>query len=206
LGDAEQRATLDLVQMMLNPFSQEVHRIGRAITEDTSNLLIDYEPLFACKFGCCPTLLLPSTLLDPETAILVHSRWLDTFEGAAWAWQRILHHPFDPWTRIEEEVQASVQKYVYGNSNPEIELRRLKHHLSEFKALDFARFALSTEHMIPEFQAFSYAWKGSINIQREVGNSVFASRALQFDDFLEWFSVIANSCRFPEGTDARPAN
>jgi hypothetical protein len=40
--------TFDLMQIMLNPWSQEVHRIGRATIQDSSNPLTDYDTLFAC--------------------------------------------------------------------------------------------------------------------------------------------------------------
>ena len=59
--------------------------------------------------------MLPSALLDPETTILIHSQWLRTFVGAAWTWKRIQQHPFDPWTRVEEEIQVSVQGCDLGH-------------------------------------------------------------------------------------------
>ena len=78
--------------------------------------------------------------------------------------------------------------------------------LSESEAYEFATCVLSNEHMTPELQAFTFAWKGSINSQSEQGSSTLASSALQFDDFYEWLSLIASSCRFPEGPNDRPAN
>jgi len=142
LGDAEESWQVDLVQIMLNPFSQGVHRIGRATIEDTPNAVIDYEPLFCRDFGSCPTLLLPSALLDPEPAVLIHSRWLDTFESAAWTWQRIQQHPFDPWTRIKEDIPASVLGFGFRSREAEMEPSHSKRETSGFRALDFARFAL----------------------------------------------------------------
>ena len=55
--------------------------------------------------------------------------------------------------------------------------------LSESEAYEFATCVLSNEHMTPELQAFTFAWKGSINSQSEQGSSTLASSALQFDDF-----------------------
>ncbi len=199
-----QLQTFDLIQIMLNPFVQEVNRIGRATIQDASKPMIDYDTLFSCNFGGCPTLLFPSTLLNHATAVHIHATWLNTFEGAAWTWHRIQQHPIDPWTRIAVDIQSSVRGYgtpwhwtdpaPLGISHP------------EFEAVEFARFALSPEHMIPELQAFCCAWEGSINFQRETGNSDFAEHALQFDDFQEWFTTITNSCRLPEGTNANHAN
>jgi hypothetical protein len=205
LGDLKTSREFDLVEIMLNPFSQSASRIGRALIEPDWNALADYEVLFTVPFGGCPTLMLPNSLLTTEAAIHIHARWLLNFPDARETWDRVRRYPADPWNRVSEEISGGLQGIVRNARVHEEELQS-DHHLTESEARHFAAFALSKEHMTAEIQAFFYAWKASIDFQREQGSGNFATGALQFDEFCTWFSVIAASCRLPEVGNAGHAN
>jgi hypothetical protein len=205
LGDPETSHEFDLVEITLNPFAQPTSRIGRALIEPDWNASADYEALFSIPFGKCPTLMLPTSLLTTEAAINIHARWLLNFPDAGETWERVRRYPADPWNRVSEEIEGGLQR-VGQNTRAQQREGESDHRLKESEAREFAIFALSKEHMTAELQAFFFAWKGSINLQREQGSRAIASEALQFDDFCTWFSLIAASCRLPEVGDARPAN
>ena len=225
LGDPEMSREFDLVEITLNPFAQSASRIGRASIESDWNALTDYESLFSVPFGACPTLMLPSSLLTLDAAVHIHARWLLSFPDAVETWERIRRYPADPWNRVRQEIDGGLQRAIdTARAQRKVESEPVKHladsleallgassnpsthRLKESEAREFAIFALSKEHITAELQAFFFAWKGSINFQREQGSRTFASEALQFDDFCKWFSVIAASCRLPEVRDAKPTN
>src|SRR5437773_8381260 len=200
LGEAKPGHTLQLVEVMLNPFAQEAHRIGSATIPQGGRWcpIDDYAPLLEvpCLRGC-PTLLLRSLWLKNSNAIEIHARWLCRFPDARQRWKMIQKHRSDPWTRIDEEMKAGWRELDSEKIEGETEGP-----LTKSDALEFAKFALSDEHTVPEVQAFAYAWKGSIDFQSESGNGRMASEALQLADFWRWLALLAYSCHFP----AKPKN
>jgi hypothetical protein len=186
LGDRETSREFDLVEIILNPFAQSASRIGYASIGPYSNLSGDYEALFSFPLGACPTLVLPPSLLSTEDAIDIHARWLRNFPGAGATWERIQRFPADPWNRVTEEIHDIVPEQRQSESD---------HRLGESEARKFAIYALSKEHMAAEFQAFFFAWQGSIDFQQEQGGRSLRSEALQLDDFRTWFLLITASCR-----------
>jgi Flotillin len=72
----------------------------------------DFEPLFGLELGGCPSLVLPSCLLEEHEAIAIHARWLAGFRGMRDTWRFIKKYPSDPWTRVNESVNFGFERYT----------------------------------------------------------------------------------------------
>lgn len=188
LGEAKVGQTLDLVELMLNPFSQEAHRVGSATIGETWNPTADCAPLIEVPhLGGCPTLLLPSSQFDSTEAVEIHAKWLLRFPGAGEQWRMIQKYPSDPWNRISEEMndatrEAAVSKTMNSGADGEV---------SWPDAVAFATFVISDKHTFPELQAFMNAWKGSIDFCKMPG-------ALQLDEFGRWLGLISSTTTLVE--------
>lgn len=184
---------VDLVELMLNPFAQEVHQVGRATINERWNLIDDCDSVIrSCSLRGCPTLILPGAGLEDWEAREIHARWLCRFQDAGHRWKMIQAHPYDPWTRIDEEMKDG-----FAALDPKKASAHPQSPLTKAEALDFAGFVLSDQHTMPELQAFMGAWKGSIGFQSQSGDRRLAQSAMPLDGFHPWFSLIAATCRLP---------
>jgi hypothetical protein len=199
IGKFEPNRNLPLVRLMLNPFSQEVTQIGDATVAERWSPLQNFEPLLELAFGACPTLVLPSHLLDDEDALAITARWLAGFDDARETMDRVGAHLGDPWTRVSTEIHQGATDYVAAKLKPEQDSRLpVPLPLTEEEALTFARTVLSYKHFEPEVQAFLYAWKGSIDFQRENGSGRLALSAMSLESVQAWLTACSESCRVPE--------
>jgi hypothetical protein len=198
VGDFAPNRKLPLVRVMLNPFSQEAEQIGDAVFAGRWSPVQDFEPLLRLAAGACPTLVLPSSLLDEDDALTITARWLATFDDARKTMDSVGAHFGDPWTRVGEEVEQATAELV-ATLKPEGDLKLPSlRPLSSEEARAFARSVLSHKHFEPEIQAFFYAWKGSINFQLENGGGRLAHGAMSPESFRTWLIASVQSCRVPE--------
>jgi hypothetical protein len=196
IGEIRADNILPIVQIMLNPFTQWINQIGRATIGRKWWSPGHMEPLLNLRFGSCPTLLLSSSLLESDQAIALHARWLGRFPDAGIIWQSIMAHPGDPWTRIQAQIAATP---AFGeNITTRLKDQEVRISLDESEARKFSEYVLSSDHMRPEFQAFCLAWDGSIEFQRNNGNSHLALEALDLEKFKSALSPVILSCRLPQ--------
>lgn len=196
VGRFEPNQTLPLVHLILNPFSQELKQIGKAVIGERWSPVRDFEPLTRLAFGACPTLVMASDLLDEDESVTITARWLANFDDAGATMESVNAHIGDPWTRVSEEMdRANAALFRGQRDNWNAQTARC---LNEGEALTFARTVLSQKHCGSEIQAFLYAWKGAIDFQREQGGGRLAQRALSPEVFQNWLMACVESCRIPE--------
>lgn len=196
LGRFKPNQTLPLVHLMLNPFSQKLKEIGKAVIGERWSPVRDFQPLTRLAFGACPTLVLASDLLDEDEGTTITAGWLTSFDDARATMESVDAHLGDPWTRVGEDMHRANAALVGGqrdNWNAQPSGR-----LNEAEALTFARTVLSHRHCEPEIQAFLYAWKGAIDFQRDHGGGGLAQCALSPEVFQNWLMACVESCRIPE--------
>ncbi len=89
----DQEHSFEIVEIMLNPFSQEVHRVGCGGMGDSFNTVRDYALLYeTCSLFNCPTLFLPSRAHFDSNAAEIHASWLCRFPDSARKWRMIRKH------------------------------------------------------------------------------------------------------------------
>ncbi len=194
LGVPEAGATLPVAHLTLNPFSPKLRVVGELPVGGELHLWAVLPELFELPFGGCPTLLLPSTLLEPDESLALHARFLQRFPDAREVLARVREYFGNPWDRVSAEVRAVTESALEmlagvgeggaagGDFAP----------LDEEGALELARLLLSEQHMKPELNAFLYAWDGSIRH----GPRDLAS--MSFAEFSAVFAHLGKSCYVPD--------
>ncbi len=192
-GRTDSDRALPVLRLMLNPFMQEVTKIGVARLDRVNNLVAEMQPLLFPEFGSCPTLLVPSALLSSEDAVKLYSMLLSRFDDGLSVLQSVRRFPSDPWKRVKNEVAKSDTQPASAGS------RRL----TEDEATELATAQLAPKNLAAELSAFLFAWRGAIQFQTDAG-SPLAKTALQFDDFVEVFARLAATCELPEPESPSP--
>jgi hypothetical protein len=183
---------------MLNPFTQENTQVGEAVIGDTWQPLRDLQPLLDLPFGSCPSLVLASSYLEEEDSIALYAEFVRRFSDARGVFDRVRKYPGDPWNRVQEDVGR-----VFGDLKkgmPRFGVESQEEPLDYDEAVEFASILLSDKHLLPELQAFLFAWKGAIDFQQKSGSGAMAVGAMNLEAFQVWFDAIARLCRWPETT------
>lgn len=194
-GDPEPGRQLPVIRVLLNPFTQEAETIGLARIGGTWDLASGLPRFFDSIAGSCPTVLMPSAMLDDDEAISLCSEFLQVFDDAFGVLERVRRFPGDPWNRIEKEVGGLGD--VLRQAELGEETGSQQRALTEGEARELATNLLEEENLKQELAAFFYAWSGSIEFQ----SGSLAKNALALEGFAGYFSVIAPSCRVPEMDD-----
>lgn len=184
----EPGATLPVVQLMLNPVSQEVQTVGEIFIADTWRPSTIISQLFRLPFGSCPSLLLPSVFLDQDGAVTLHAEFLKGFPDARRVLEDVKTYYGNPWDRVSMELHRAS-----ANMNKP---RSGKESLKESEAMELSALLLSERHLVPELQAFMYAWKGSIE------HFARGLATLGFDEFVQMFAHLTVNCQIPEQKNA----
>ena len=187
---------LPILHLMLNPFTQEVKEVGIAQVGETWQPMVDLPPLFSLEVGSCPTLLLPSVLQEPDESVTLYSLFLTTFANGVSVLNKVRRFPGDPWNRVEEDangLEGLIPKSKLGGDQEADERQ-----LTRAEAEELAGNLLEPDNLKKEIQAFMYAWDGSIEFQ---GGGIMAKDALTLEAFLDYFAMIAMSCRLPDLKD-----
>lgn len=171
VGEMKENAELPIVLVMLNPFAQSVIQVGRFICGTTWNPPVDFQPLLGLAYGDCPTMMLISSAMDEDDRLEVGSRMLESFgDQVVSIYSDVSRFPNDPWSRVSSAMAgASVR----------LDLPR------DESARKLAAIALTPEHFWAEFQAFSYAWNGSIEMTGIPDG--MKARAMTEEQFREFF-------------------
>lgn len=190
-GDPKPGRELPVLRFMLNPFVQELEQVGVARIGESWNLVSDLPPFFPSIAGSCPSILMPSQMLDDSAALELCAGFLQLFDDGFELREKVRRHPGDPFNRVQEDVEGlgDMLRQLVAGEEPTDAKRRL----TPEEARDLAATLLDQENQKQELGAFFYAWKGSIDFQ----SGSMASDALSLDDFAGWFSRIAPSCRVP---------
>lgn len=151
-GPFEAGKELPIVYMNLNPFSQEAKEVGIAQIGETWNPAVDLLPFFSMMFGSCPTLLLPSSLLDSDEAVAIYSLFLATFDDGLSQLKKVPNFPGDPWNRIQQDVNGleDVAQRIRSRRDPVDD----KPKLNAEEARELAENLLNPKNLKLEIQAF----------------------------------------------------
>jgi TPR repeat protein len=195
------------VQLMLNPFTQEVEAAGELALGDRWRPSAVIRAAFGLLFGGCPTLLLPSAHLEDKRSLSLHAEFLREFTDARGVLQGVREHPGNPWDRVLHEVSAASDGLVKVAAGAGGRPRSADAEpLSEAEATELARLLLSERHTKREIEAFLYAWGGSIKFQRGQGVPTLADAAMSLEAFQQVFRHIIESCRVPDVGESPPTN
>ena len=109
-----------ILLIALNPFAQTCHTVGHVEIGDLWSPLEDLDPfLTALPFGACPTLLIPSTFMNPEVTRALFARFLTTFDDGAEVLAKVRRYPADPWSRNLAGLEArSTTAHAEGPLDP----------------------------------------------------------------------------------------
>jgi hypothetical protein len=177
--------TLPVVQLMLSPVSQEVKTVGEIVVAETWSPSAVVSPLFGLQYGSCPTLLLPSLLLENDSAILIYAKFLSEFAEARYVLEDVKQYFGNPWDRVSMEMRRATEGLRKTATEP-------KEPLVEKEAVELAELLLSERHVRPELQAFFFAWKGSIE------HFARGLATMSLEKFQGVFAHLAASCRLPD--------
>jgi hypothetical protein len=109
-GELDPGAKLPVVRMILNPFSQELQTVGELTVGESWRPSAVIYPIFDLPFGSCPTLLLPSRLLDAEQATLLYAKFLRRFDDARRVLEDVQKFLGNPWDRVSMEMRRATAK------------------------------------------------------------------------------------------------
>ena len=179
---------IPLIEMMLNPFAQSCTIVGTVDMGDNWTPLYDLQPFTSLPLRSCPTLLLPSQFMAPDTVESLYADLLMTFDHGDRVLSSVRQYPGDPWTRIQAEIDDSLSGETSGS--PFAPPKSGTSRLNRSEATELARTQLAPENLRPEVLAFLDAWRGSVEFQAAAG----ASTAMPFDRFLDIFALLAMSC------------
>jgi hypothetical protein len=194
---------LPIVYLMLHPFQQEVRIVGEASIGQGWDSFRDLLPLLDVRLGGCPTLLLPSAFREPAEDIEFYAKLLSRFDDGSSVLKKVRRFPGDPWNRVKEEMDASVQIMIDGlqrmkEVNQGTQPTILGKRLLPDEARELATTLLQPKNFHAEIQAFLYAWKGSIELQASQGARFLSDQALSEEDFRKLLMQLLCSCRLPE--------
>lgn len=176
---------LPVVQLMLNPVSQEVEAVGEISIAETWHPSLVFPPLFNLRYGSCPTLLLASQLLEDGIGVPIYAKFLRKFVDARRVLDDVKQYIGNPWDRVSMEMQRSIEALKKSAREP-------KAPLSEIESMELAQLLLSEQHMKPELQAFFFAWKGSIE------HFAHGLATMSLEEFQGVFAHITATCRLPD--------
>ena len=186
------RRTHPILLLMLNPFSQSLTEVGTARIGDSWAPFQQIPRFFDLTFGSCPTLLLPSVLLEKNENIELYARFLSTFDDAYSVLQKVRAFPGDPWSRVQQDVDGLASLIEKGERG--LATGATQRSLSSEESKELSASLLDSPNLKSELQAFMYAWNGSIEIQ---GGGPISKRAMSLDDVLNYLALLAMSCDMP---------
>ena len=192
-GEMDPGSTLPILHLVLNPFSQSATEVGLAALEERWDLMEQVPKFFNLDLGSCPTLLLPSSYLDAEEVEELYARLLVTFQDGSSVNDKVRAFPGDPWNRVQQDVGelSTLISHIQSEDKQSLEFEKLS--FEDAKLLSAT--LLKPENIKVELKAFLTAWQGAITFQ---GDGPMATDAMAFEDFLQYFAVIALSCDLPE--------
>ena len=178
-------APLALVYAYLNPFRSEVFISGYLLDGQLAapfpdQILKALKPFSVFSSGV-PTLCIPAGYLDAFDVRYLYSRLFANYGAIRNVLERLKRFPLNPWDRVSEEMQAAMESLIGDRiDHPD----KAEEPLNDEEMNALLDIILDTEHNKIELRAFTYAWEGSIDQQRESNNSELADNAFQFDDFV----------------------
>ena len=187
-GKPQVGQALPLLKVMLNPFSQYVHQIGRFWVGEEWSPVRDFDPLLELDYGSCPTLILISNQIEEDIRKELASKLFASFdEDVARVCRSVEKHFGDPWTRVSEAMSGGNDDYE--EISP------------EDAGVQMSEAVFNEEHVKPELSAFFYAWNGSIE-QSGIADQLkkIAMSSAAFKDF--FFERIAPTVWLPAYSEA----
>jgi hypothetical protein len=149
VGVADLGKEIPVVEIMLNPFRQEVLQIGTMLVGTEWHPEDDLAPLIERDYGGCPTLVLVTNKVSQSTRIDLTRQIFESYGSKIKSVAKAVEtHLGDPWARVDREIRGS-----------DFDIDDVSVHDT---AMNLASLVLSVEHIVPELQAMLAAWQGSI--------------------------------------------
>ncbi len=136
---------IPLIEMMLNPFAQSCTIVGTVDMGDNWTPLYDLQPFTSLPLRSCPTLLLPSQFMAPDTVESLYADLLMTFDHGDRVLSSVRQYPGDPWTRIQAEIDDSLSGETSGS--PFAPPKSGTSRLNRSEATELARTQLAPENL-----------------------------------------------------------
>ena len=175
-----------LVEVSLNPFTQQIQQIGSYWVGDTWQPVNDLEPLYGRSHGACPSILLLHAGVTVEERHEIGRRILDRLPDAKTEMANIRAFFGDPWSRVAAAMPGG--KAHVPSIRPELRDRTWVELLED------------PEHFWPELAAFLYAWSGSIE---KTGLSIaMKAAALKRERLEPLLHRVLASCWLPPRSEA----
>lgn len=187
-GDIDAEQPLPVIRMMLNPVVQKFEQVGTALLDSNKMEAHEFSDLIpVIADGSCPTLLLPPSLLDQGQALAVHAELFTAFADGSTVLDGVRRNPGDPWTRVQESVDAAMNLF---KTYPDVPAERS---LTPDEATELAEYLLNPDNVTLELQAFLTAWKGAIDF----AGTAEADGTLSFEGFALYLAMVAGTCDVP---------
>lgn len=163
-------ANLPVVRAMLNPFSQEIARVGECRIRDLFNpteLITAFLP--ACQGGC-PTALLLSPLLHqrPNEALATSVAYLLQHDFVADTLASVRLFPGKPRDRVKNEVDRGM-KAMLAERRGEPTVLPEPHVPTEAEVLAVVESQIRRSNLVAEWQCFILCWLQAIESQKQTG-------------------------------------
>ena len=94
---------IPVVEIMLNPCTQEVTQIGKMMVGEQWSPLHDLAPLIEREYGGCPTIVLVSKQVPESVRLTLVTQILESYgERVKDVSEAVRKHFGDPWTRVTQ--------------------------------------------------------------------------------------------------------
>ncbi len=159
----------EIYEVVEHPFSPQVSKIGRLYLGSETSAFEIIKQLSQRVVGGCPTLILPSRLLDREQAHAICAAYLRQFADARQLFLSLQQFYGNPTERIKHDIEAAQNVAKQARSSDELLVLQQKwqeqqqQELTQEEASKMAEMMLSEGHIIAEIRAIQEAWSGSLN-------------------------------------------
>jgi hypothetical protein len=116
---------IPILHFMLNPFLQTCRIVGAVELREEWSPVDDLAPFMSLAYGSCPTLLLPSIFSSAEGNERVYARLLRDCDGGAGVLSSVERHLGDPWSRVQNAIDITIQADCRHQSDGELDQERV---------------------------------------------------------------------------------
>ena len=176
LGKWEVGTDMAVVQATLNPFQQEVNRIGTLKLRDRLEPVETLLSFMPTNPGGCPTALLVSPLLykRPRDVIAVVGTYLTLCDSGTLTLEGVKLFPGDPRARVRHAIDGAM-KTMASQRNDESAAVHEARKLTAEEGVELAKLQLTHDHWVEEWRGFVACWMESL------ASSPVAALAMTYD-------------------------
>jgi hypothetical protein len=168
----------------LNPFKSELFvlgylREGKLSTSMSDQILAAIAPFQVFERGAT-SVCMSGEYLEPAEVRYLYGHLFRNYPWLRSHMEKIKRFPMNPWDRVTEDLNESFEAMSQDQNDAEA---IPDEPISDADMNELLDIVLDPEHNASELKAFLYAWKGSIDQQREFNNHEIADNAFQYEEF-----------------------